>query len=141
MIRRRPRPPSFQTNINLTSMSDLTFLLLIAFIITFPIIEQGIPIRLPKGTSQQVDTQKQIVSVSVDREGRIYLGTDLVQLDELRAGLQARLAENPELRLVIRGDESSRYGVVAQVARLANELKITRMSLATNGDGSNATPD
>lgn len=122
-------------------MSDLTFLLLIAFIITFPIIEQGIPIRLPKGTSQQVDTQKQIVSVSVDREGRIYLGTDLVQLDELRAGLQARLAENPELRLVIRGDESSRYGVVAQVARLANELKITRMSLATNGDGSNATPD
>ncbi|MGN0844961.1 MAG: ExbD/TolR family protein [Kiritimatiellia bacterium] len=141
MIRRRPRPPSFQTNINLTSMSDLTFLLLIAFIITFPIIEQGIPIRLPKGTSQQVDAQKQIVSVSIDREGRIYLGTDAVQLEQLRTGLQARLAENPELRLVIRGDESSRYGIVAQVARLANELNITRMSLATNGDGSNAALD
>lgn len=122
-----------KVNMDLTSMSDLTFLLLITFIITFPIIEQGVPIKLPKGKSSEMDPQQQTSTVTVDKEGRIFLGDALVELDALKLQLQSRIAENPELKLVIRGDIDANYGKVAEVARLANELGITRMALATQG--------
>lgn len=134
MIRRRTPTRNLHADLNLTSMSDLTFLLLIAFIITFPIIEQGIPVRLPKGTSEQVDPQKQSATVTVDKEGRIALGTEYIRLEDLRTALRTRLAENPAFRLIIRGDTDVDYGSVVAVARLANELGISRMSLATSGE-------
>lgn len=114
-------------------MSDLTFLLLITFIITFPIIEQGVPIKLPKGKSEEIDPQRQTSTVTVDREGRVFLGDAVVGFDALKERLESRVAENPELKLVIRGDVDANYGKVAEVARLANELGITRMALATQG--------
>ena len=79
---------------NLTAMSDLTFLLLITFIITFPMIEQGIPVKLPKGKSRQMDAQKKTSSVTVDEEGRVYLGDALVDYD----GLARELAARPNTR-------------------------------------------
>ncbi len=122
-----------KVNMDLTSMSDLTFLLLITFIITFPIIEQGVPIKLPKGKSSEMDPQQQTSTVTVDKEGRVFLGDGIVELDALKERLQSRVAENPELKLIIRGDIDANYGKVAEVARLANELGITRMALATQG--------
>ncbi|MBR1608903.1 MAG: biopolymer transporter ExbD [Kiritimatiellae bacterium] len=132
----RRHPPSFAPKIdmNLTSMSDLTFLLLITFIITFPMIEQGIPIKLPKGKTAQLDPQAETSVVTVDREGRVFLGEDPVSAEALGPALSARLAANPELRLVIRGDEGANYGKVVEVGRIAKQLGIERMAFATSGE-------
>ncbi len=120
---------------NLTAMSDLTFLLLITFIITFPMIEQGIPVKLPKGKSRQMDAQKKTSSVTVDDEGRVYLGDELVDFDGLARALEARVAENPELRLVVRGDVETKFGGVAEVMRIAERAGVRSMAVATKDEG------
>ena len=120
---------------NLTAMSDLTFLLLITFIITFPMIEQGIPVKLPKGKSRQMDAQKKTSSVTVDDEGRIYLGDRLVDYGELARELEARVTEEPELKLVVRGDVETKFGGVAEVMRLAERAGVRAMAVATKDEG------
>ena len=120
---------------NLTAMSDLTFLLLITFIITFPMIEQGIPVKLPKGKSRQMDAQKKTSSVTVDDEGRIYLGDKLVDYGELARELEGRVAENPELKLVVRGDVETKFGGVAEVMRIAECAGVRFMAVATKDEG------
>ena len=120
---------------NLTAMSDLTFLLLITFIITFPMIEQGIPVKLPKGKSRQMDAQKKTSSVTVDDEGRVYLGDALVDYNGLARELAARVTENPELKLVVRGDVETRFGGVAEVMRIAERAGVRSMAVATKDEG------
>ncbi len=121
-------------DMNLTSMSDLTFLLLITFIITFPMIEQGIPVKLPSGKSATLDTQAETSVVTVDREGRVFLGEEITTMEALGPALSARLQANPQLRLVIRGDEGVNYGRVVEVGRMARQLGIERMAFATSGE-------
>ena len=137
MSRRHPHSFRPMIDMNLTSMSDLTFLLLITFIITFPMIEQGIPVKLPKGESEAVDPQANTSVVSVDSEGRVFLGGDPLDMAELEAALRARVADDPEVRLAIRGDDKADYGRVAEVARLAHSLGVKSMTLATSGKPAN----
>ena len=135
---RRPRRTSSikpMAEMNLTSMMDLTFLLLITFIITFPMIEQGIPVKLPKGKSRQMDAQKKTSSVTVDDEGRIYLGDKLVDYDGLARELEARVTEEPELKLVVRGDVETKFGGVAEVMRIAERAGVRSMAVATKDEG------
>ncbi len=135
MSRRHPSTFKPMLDMNLTAMSDLTFLLLITFIITFPMIEQGIPVKLPKGKSRQMDAQKKTSSVTVDDEGRIYLGDKLVDFDQLARELEARVAEEPELKLVVRGDVETRFGGVAEVMRIAERAGVRSMAVATKDEG------
>lgn len=119
-----------QAEMNLTPLMDLTFILLITFIITFPLIENGIPIKLPQGKTKPVDASEASVAVTVDKDGRYYVGDLTVTLDELRSELENRKATNPELRVIIRGDVAAQYGAVAEVAKLLSSLGIKNTSLS-----------
>ena len=59
------------SDINMTPLMDLTFLLLITFIITFPTLEQGITIRLPRGKASKIDQSKS-QSISIDVAGKVF---------------------------------------------------------------------
>ena len=118
---------------NLTAISALTFLLLITFIITFPMIEQGLPVKLPDGKTQEIDAHEKTSVVTIDKEGRISLGEDSLTLDALAQALSARLAENPKLSLVVRGDKEADYGKVMEVVLLARRLGVEKPLFATNG--------
>ncbi len=115
---------------NLTPLMDLTFILLITFIITFPLIENGIPIKLPQGKSKPIDVSQKSVSITVDKEGRYFIGDEIVSIDELRANLQNQKAESPDLRVIIRGDVKAEYGSIAEIAKLLSEMGIKNTSLA-----------
>lgn len=115
---------------NLTPLMDLTFILLITFIITFPLIENGIPIKLPQGKSKPIDVSQKSVSITVDKEGRYFIGDEIVSIDELRANLQNQKAESPDLRVIIRGDVKAEYGSIAEIAKLLSKMGIKNTSLA-----------
>lgn len=132
MSRRHRSALKVNADMNLTSMMDLTFLLLITFIITFPLIEQGLPITLPKGKAQTLEADDKPAVVTVDKQNRIYIGQTIVTLDDLNTRLRAMLTENKQLRLVIRGDKDVNYGAIVDVARLATDIGITKMALATS---------
>lgn len=119
------------SEMNLTPMMDLTFLLLITFIITFPLLEQGIPVRLPKGKAATLDSLVDVQSVSVDAEGRLFLNDEIVDPAALEQRLADALATQPDLQVLVRGDDRVPYGRVVSVLQIVHRLGISRMALVT----------
>src|SRR5210317_1549377 len=72
--------------INLTPLMDLTFILLITFIITFPLIEQGIVVNLPKGKADKMEPSES-QTISVDKDSQVYLNDHEISLEDLKIRL------------------------------------------------------
>ncbi|HRR35385.1 MAG TPA: biopolymer transporter ExbD [Kiritimatiellia bacterium] len=117
-------------NIDMTSLIDLTFLLLITFIITMPAIEQGISVKLPQGQADTLPVKKSNV-VTLDVEGRTYLNNREISLEDLERTLGNLAADDPEVAVLVRGDERLEYGKVVQVMKILYKVRITRMALVT----------
>lgn len=128
--RRSKRERKVFNDINMTPLIDLTFLLLITFIITMPALEQGITVRLPQGKADTLPKDKPL-SISLDVEGRVHLNSKQMSLDALEEQLGIIAAENPKVAVLIRADERLDYGKVMRVIKLLYKVKITRMALVT----------
>ena len=114
-------------NIDMTSLIDLTFLLLITFIITMPAIEQGISVKLPQGKADALPVKKS----NVVTLGRAYLNNREITLEDLERTLGNLAADDPEVAVLVRGDERLEYGKVVQVMKILYKVRITRMALVT----------
>ena len=119
--------------INLTPMMDLTFVLLITFIITFPLIEKGVPVKLPSGEGEPIESPE-AVSVTIDAGGDLYLGTIRTTRDDLFAALDNARAANPATEVQLRADGSVRYDQLMSVVQILKRAKIANMGLVTDGD-------
>ena len=109
---------------------DLTFILLITFIITFPLIEQGIVVNLPKGKASKVDSSESHF-ISVDKDNQLYLDDHKMSLEELKERIIALKEADPDVPVMVRADESISYGDLVQVLKVLHEAKITKMALVT----------
>lgn len=113
---------------NMTPLIDLTFLLLITFIITFPMLEQGISIKLPKGKAENIEQSKS-QSITISYEGNIFLNNKQIAPADLENELRAIAAQEPQPPVLVRCDERVEYGELARILRIINACKITRMAL------------
>lgn len=132
--RRRQRGEKPKASIDMTSLIDLTFLLLVTFIVTLPALEQGISVKLPKAKADKIETeQKKPNRVTVDKEGNIYLNNDKtpVTIEELKSTLTSMKASDEDVKVLVRGDEALDYGKVMQVIKVLHDCKITQMALVT----------
>ncbi len=134
VLRRRSRKKSSKVinEINMMPLIDLTFLLLITFIITMPAMEQGISIRLPQGKTDVLPKKANVVTV--DAGGKVYLNNREIGLEDLERTLGVMAAEEPDVSVLVRGDERLEYGKVIQVMKILYKVKITRMALVTLSD-------
>jgi len=121
------------SEINITPLLDLAFVLLIIFVITTPLLEQSINLQLPKGMGQQ-DKQsisKNIRTVEVSNTGVYALNKRRMGLPEILSQLAAEFSRNPNLIVYIRADENGPYKNVAAVIDGCQKAGITRYSLRT----------
>lgn len=130
-----PRRTSMSTlreisEINMTPLMDLTFILLITFIITFPLIEQGIPVNLPRGDAADLDHEI-TRTISVDLEGMLYLDDHPVTAEELAREMTTLGRVDPNVIVLVRADEEIAYGRVAEIMMILHDAKIARMGLVT----------
>jgi biopolymer transport protein ExbD len=121
------------SEVNLTPLIDLTFLLLITFIITFPLIEQGIPVNLPKGKSRELDPDV-ARTVTIDKAGTIFLDEVKLSIDEFETEMQSAGKVDSSVMVMVRGDKDIRYGRIVEVLRVLNDANITKMALVTEAD-------
>jgi biopolymer transport protein TolR len=121
------------SEINLTPLMDLTFILLITFIITFPLIEQGIPINLPRGDAQEVD-QQQMLTLSITADGKLYLDQIATSKEDFAAQMQALGETDPDTVILVRADRELQYGSVMEVIQILNQARISRMALVTESE-------
>lgn len=134
MARRTSVKPLREINeINMTPLIDLTFLLLITFIITMPMLEQGIPVNLPKGKSQDMDQTRSRV-ITLDAEGRLYLNNVSIGLQQLGEEMKSLAQSEPDLTVMVRADEKLAYGKVVEVMQTLHSAQVTRLALVTTPD-------
>ena len=121
------------SDINMTPLMDLTFILLITFIITFPLVEQGIPINLPKGNAADLDNPD-THNITIDAQGILLLDDQIISVEALTGEMQRTGALTPETTVYVRADQTIDYGDVAAVMKILYDAKITRMALVTEAN-------
>jgi biopolymer transport protein ExbD len=119
--------------INITPLLDLAFVLLIIFVITTPLLEESITLKLPKGVGQpdQHIDKRNIRTVEISNTGVYALDRQRMSLNEILGRLDNDFRDNPNLIVYIRADKESRYDLVAQLIGGCQRYGITRYSLRT----------
>ena len=111
------------SDLNVTPLIDLAFSLLIIFMITTPLMEQGLRLELPKSQVTDASPEKNdLKMVEVDPSGNYFLETQPVSLSTLQEALAAAFEQNPDLVLVIRGDLGATWGNIYAVLDGAKKL-------------------
>ena len=130
--RNRARREGAKANIDMNSLIDLTFLLLVVFIVTLPTLEQSIHIMLPVGKVDKAqDDKKKVFSISVDSQGKIFIGEAPTTADDLKVQLAAKVAEDPDLNVLVRGDVRVSYGDVYDVVKIAKDCNVKHLGLVS----------
>lgn len=125
------------SDINITPLLDLAFVLLIIFVITTPLLEQGMDLKLPSGG--KVDNRKldpkDIRTVEVSSSGAYMLGRQWMNLNQVTDQLIREYKKNPRLMVDIRADENGKYKFVAAVLNRLEQAGIDQVSLRTEPHG------
>ena len=116
--------------INVMPLVDLFMQLFIAVIIFFPLVEYGMNINLPKGTTDQIK-REQTRTLSVSKQGKIYLNDVVLSQAQLRTELAKLAKMNPPITILVKADEANNYGAVMDVLKELHAAKITRIALMT----------
>ena len=120
-------------DINITPMVDLYLVLLLIFIIMTTAGVQGIKVNLPKAGSPanaKVEGPK-LQAITVNNEGKVFLNTIPVSLEELDQKLNTLKSSTPEFPVVIRGDSATQYQVIMDVLDVIGRVGISTVNLAT----------
>ncbi len=120
--------------INLTPLMDLTFILLITFIITFPLLESGLPVSLPKHTGTPLEDPDSI-SITVDEDGVWYVDDLRMDQDSFQSEMEHLSTTRPDALYLLRGDEGLPYGQLIEVMQIMKEVGIQKISLVTQAGG------
>ena len=122
-------------DINVTPMVDLYLVLLLIFIIMTTAGAQGIKVNLPKSGAPSKMEGPKTQAITVNNEGKVFLNTVPVSLDELGQKLSALKAKVPEFPVVVRGDSLTQYQGVMDVLDVLGRAGISQIGLATQPKG------
>jgi biopolymer transport protein ExbD len=125
-------PDAMLSEINTTPLVDVMLVLLIIFLITVPVINTSVVVRLPKQANQLQQTQANTLLISVDAAGSIYwFDSRLSNLQTLHERLRQAAAQQPQPEVHIRGDARADFEAVARVLQAAQAAGIVRVGFVT----------
>lgn len=111
--RRRDKRP--QADINVTPMVDVMLVLLIIFMVAAPMMTSGINVDLPKTAAKPVNADTKPITVTVREDGSVYLGDNVVDMNQLVDQLKAMSQNDSEHRIFVKGDQHINYGRVMEI--------------------------
>jgi biopolymer transport protein ExbD len=118
-------------DINITPMLDLAYVLLVIFILMATASVQGIKVDLPKASSAKSLVQPKTIAITVNNEGSIFMDAFPVTLADLETRLRTAKAANPDVPIVLKGDQGTQYSKVMEVLDLCRQLELTKVGLVT----------
>src|SRR4030081_132465 len=110
----RGQTQTSMSEINVTPFVDVVLVLLIIFMITAPILQSGVEVSVPKTRTVKEITEERLV-ISIDRQQRVFLGNDPININEIAAKLKQKVRDPQHQSLFIRADENVPFGAFAQV--------------------------
>ncbi len=132
--RRRP-----MAEINVTPFVDVMLVLLIVFMVTAPLLTVGVPVDLPKTRAPALGQDKEPLSITIAKDGTVFLQKLKVPLDELVPKLTAISHNGYDQRIFVRGDQTVGYGKVMEVMGMLSAAGFTHIGLVT--DAPRPSPD
>ena len=120
-------------DINVTSLVDVAFVLLIIFMITAPMMQGGVAIELPKAEARPLTPREGII-VTVDRSGRIFVDQTQVSYAAVRAAVRASVAQRRTSDVYLRGDRRAAYGDVVRVMAAMRAAGVQNINMTTEDE-------
>ena len=128
------RPGSNQrpfAEINVTPFVDVVLVLLIIFMVTAPMMQQGIDVDLPNTTTQNLRVRNEPLIITVKKDGSYFLANTQVNEKELGAKLQAILSGLDDKGVFLRADQAADYGSVVKALAAARAAGATKLGMVT----------
>jgi len=132
--RRRRGKTRLMSEINMTPFIDVMLVLLIIFMVSAPLLVNGVPLDLPKTSASAIKGETEPLTVSVDKEGRLAIKQEYYSEDQFVAKLKALGENTPEgfkQRIVVMADREVSYDKVLQALALLQKTGFTNVALAS----------
>ena len=117
--------------INVTPFVDVVLVLLIIFMVTAPLMLQGMDVNLPETSTQPIRMPNAPLVLTVTKEGQYSLARKIIPIDELQARLEAVFEARGSKEVFLRADEAAPYGVVVEAMAAARRAGATRLGIVT----------
>ena len=122
------------SEINVTPLVDVMLVLLIVFMVAAPLMTVGVPIELPQTKAKPLQGDTEPITVSVDKEGKVFLQETEIDPATLIAKLEAIAQNGYDERIFVRGDTSVDYGTVMKVMGALNAAGYKKIGLVTGSE-------
>ena len=119
------------SQINITPLVDVMLVLLIIFMVTAPILQQGVSVDLPEVTAAPLAGSEEQLVVVVTRDGKLQLNDSPIKVDELNKKLSAILSVRPDRQVYLRADKNVPYGKVVEVMAAVRTAGVRKLGMVT----------
>lgn len=119
------------SQINVTPLVDVMLVLLVIFMVTAPILHQGVSVSLPRVQAGALSGDEVQLVVTVAPQGKIFLNDTAIAMPELATKLQAIVHERPDRNVYLRADASVPYGEVMRVIAAIRQAGVQRLGMVT----------
>ena len=130
--RRRSRKNNPISDINVTPLVDVMLVLLIVFMVTAPLLTVGVPIELPKTAAKQMTDDNEPLTITIDKNSKIYIQEMEIDFDDLTEKLEAIGQNNFDQKIYINGDKDISYEVLMKVMAQISSSGYTSIGLVTD---------
>jgi biopolymer transport protein TolR len=121
--------------INVTPLVDVMLVLLVIFMVTAPMMQQGVQVNLPKANTKAMTPQDEAVVVSVDKSGKVFINKDEIPASDLRNRLTAMFASREKKEVFLKADAGVPYGEVVKAMADIKGAGIERLGMVTEPAG------
>jgi biopolymer transport protein TolR len=121
----------FMSDINVTPLVDVMLVLLIIFMVTAPMMMQGLNVDLPEATAKPLESEKEYLVISIDNNQQIFINDFQVTLDFLGEKLSKILQGRPDREVYLKADKSIPYGIVVQVMAEIKGAGVEQLGMVT----------
>jgi biopolymer transport protein ExbD len=119
------------TELNITPLLDLAFVLLVIFIITTTPIVNDLDLKLPSASKHEKDPPRKANYITVEAGGKIWINKKAVDMAELQGTLASLRVDDPDLSVIVRGDGKAKYRQIRAVLDACQQANVVKVDLAT----------
>jgi biopolymer transport protein TolR len=122
---------SFMSDINVTPLVDVMLVLLIIFMVTAPMLMQGVEVNLPQTTTRHIKTQEDPLILTVNKQREIFIEKHRIKLDDLETKIIKIFQNRKDKEIILRADKDVPYGFVIKVIAKVKQAGIDKLGMVT----------